>query len=127
MKKEDIKILLVDDEISLIDAMKKLLARDGYQVSAASSGKEAIELSRDTAFNIIFLDVNMPDLNGLETYKQIREIIPDAPVVMITGYGRSLKELIEEAQTLGVKDCINKPFKIQQIIKSIETYVPHDA
>jgi CheY-like chemotaxis protein len=126
VKKQDIRILLVDDEVSLIEAIEKLLTGQGYQVSTASSGQEAIELCRRESFNIVFLDVNMPELNGLETYKRLKEHMPEAPVVMITGYGRSLKHLIEEARQLGVKACIDKPFRIKQITDCIMTYAPHE-
>jgi len=126
MKKQDIRVLLVDDEVSLIEAIEKLLMGQGYQVSTATSGQEAIELCRRENFDILFLDVNMPDLNGLETYKRLKEFISETPVVMITGYGRSLKHLIEEARQLGVKACIDKPFRIKQITDCIVSYAPHD-
>jgi len=127
VKETDIKVLLVDDEINLMEAMQKILTLEGYQVSTAASGRQALEITRSEPFHIIFLDVNMPDLNGLDTYKELRKSRPDIPVVMITGYGRSLKPIIEEAQQLGVKACIDKPFRIRQILESIRAYVPHDA
>ena len=126
MKDEkNIKVLLVDDEVSLVSAIEKLLTLEGYQVSTAASGKEAIDKCTESSFDIIFLDVNMPELNGLETYRSMRNVTGETPVVMITGYGRSLKHLIEEAQQLGVKACIDKPFRIKQITDSIREYVPH--
>ncbi len=127
MTKKDIKVLLVDDEASLVEAMRRILVLEGYEVRTAVSGKEAIKACQGESFDIVFLDVNMPDLNGLETYKRLREIVPGIPVVMITGYGRSLKPLIEEAIQIGVKGCIDKPFKIGQVIESIKTYVPRGA
>jgi CheY-like chemotaxis protein len=117
-------VLLVDDEISLIEAMQKILTFEGFTVTIATSGKAALELCRTHPFQIVFLDVNMPDLNGLETFKAMRTIIPGVPVVMITGYGRSLRHLIEEARQLGVRACIDKPFKINQILETIRAVLP---
>jgi CheY-like chemotaxis protein len=127
MKKSDIRVLLVDDETHLIEAMRKLLELEGYQVATAPGGREALRLVKASPFDIVFLDVNMPELNGLETYRQLKEIAPAASVVMITGYGRSLRHLIEEARELGVKACIDKPFRIQQVIDTVRSLVPHES
>ncbi len=126
MKKTEVKVLLVDDELNLAEAMQRILALEGFQVRTAASGHQALDLCRAVAPYIVLLDFNMQDLNGLETYRRMRAIIPEVPVVMITGYGRSLRQAIEEAHQLGVKSCIEKPFKIQQIFESIRTYVPYE-
>lgn len=127
MKQADIGVLLVDDESGLLEAMSKLLELEGYRVGTAGSGWEALERCREGGWSIVFLDLNMPDLNGLDTYRRIRDINPEVPVVMITGYGRSLRQLVEEARQLGIRGCIDKPFKIQQIMEGVRAHVPHDA
>lgn len=127
MRKSDIRILLVDDETHLIEAMRKLLELEGFQVATAPGGREALRLAKSSRFDIVFLDVNMPELNGLETYRHLKELAPDTAVVMITGYGRSLRHLIEEAKELGVKACIDKPFRIQQVIDTVRALVPHEV
>jgi len=82
MKK--VQILWVDDEIDLLKPHILFLEGKGYAVSIASNGSDAIELVRNQAPDLIFLDENMPGLSGLETLKKILEVRPHVPVVMIT-------------------------------------------
>ena len=124
-KREDINVLVVDDEKNLILAMRRLLSSEGYKTTTAGSGLEALSAVKETKFDIIFLDVNMPDMNGLETFKKLREVTPDSAVIMITGYGKTLKTLVEQARELGVRKVIDKPFKINQITEAIEETIPH--
>ena len=104
--------------------MRRLLSAEGYRTETAGSGEEALETVKETAFDIIFLDVNMPDMNGLETFKKLKKVTPDSSVIMITGYGKTLKALVEEARELGVRTVIDKPFKISQITDAISEIFP---
>ncbi len=124
-KHSEINVLVVDDENNLTLAMRRLLSAEGYRTETANSGQEALGLVKEIPFDVIFLDVNMPDMNGLETFKKLKKISPSSSVVMITGYGKTLKALVEEARTLGVCDVIDKPFKISQITGAIQELVPH--
>ena len=92
---EKSSILLVDDNINFIKTLSFVLKRKGYAVAAVSSGSEAIEKVKKNPFDIIFLDIKMPVMNGLETYKIIRNINPSIKVVMITAY--AVEELVQEA------------------------------
>jgi CheY-like chemotaxis protein len=125
LKKTDITVLVVDDETILLDTLRGLLEAEGYRVRTAASGAAAIEACAAGPVSIVFLDVNMPDLDGLETYRSLLRVAPGVPVVMITGYGVSLRRLIEEALQLGVRGCIDKPFKIAQITGAIRANLPH--
>lgn len=124
-KRADINVLVVDDEKNLTLAMRRLLSAEGYRAETAGSGADALEVAKEIPFDVIFLDVNMPDMNGLETFKKLRKVAPDSPVVMITGYGKTLKALVEEARELGVHTVIDKPFKITQITETIRGLIPH--
>ena len=121
----DINVLVVDDEKNLTLAMRRLLSAEGYRTETAGSGQEALEVVKNVDFDVIFLDVNMPDMNGLETFKQLKKVSPGSAVIMITGYGKTLKALVEEARELGVRTVIDKPFKINQITQAIQEAVPH--
>lgn len=124
-KPADINVLVVDDEKNLTLAMRRLLSAEGYRTETAGSGEEALEAVTETAYDIIFLDVNMPDMNGLETFKKLKKITPHSNVIMITGYGKTLKALVEEARELGVRTVIDKPFKISEITEAIREIIPH--
>jgi CheY-like chemotaxis protein len=124
-KPEEISILVVDDEKNLTLAMRRLLSAEGYSTQTAGSGEEALEVVKEKDYDLIFLDVNMPEMNGLETFKKLKKVTPKSAVIMITGYGKTLKTLVEEAMGLGVRKVIDKPFKINQITEAIREVIPH--
>ena len=124
-KREDINVLIVDDEKNLTLAMRRLLSAEGYRAEVAASGELALEAIKELSFDVVLLDVNMPGMNGLETFKKLKKLSPKSNVVMITGYGKTLKALVEEAQELGVHSVIDKPFKINQITEAIQAIIPH--
>ena len=124
-KREDINVLIVDDEKNLTLAMRRLLSAEGYRAEVAASGELALEVIKELPFDVILLDVNMPGMNGLETFKKLRKVSPKSKVIMITGYGKTLKALVEEARELGVLAVIDKPFKINQITDAIQEIIPH--
>jgi two-component system nitrogen regulation response regulator GlnG len=124
-KREDINVLIVDDEKNLTLAMRRLLSAEGYRAEVAASGELALEAIKELSFDVVLLDVNMPGMNGLETFKKLKKQSPKSNVVMITGYGKTLKALVEEARELGVHSVIDKPFKINQITEAIQAIIPH--
>jgi DNA-binding NtrC family response regulator len=124
-KRSEIAVLVVDDEMNLTLAMRRLLSAEGYRTETANSGEEALHKAKESHYDIIFLDVNMPGMNGLETFVKLGQAAPSSAVVMITGYGKTLKAVIEEARTLGVRAVIDKPFKINQITEAIREIIPH--
>jgi two-component system nitrogen regulation response regulator GlnG len=124
-KRGEITVLVVDDEMNLTLAMRRLLSAEGYRTETANSGEEALRKAQEAHYDVIFLDVNMPGMNGLETFVKLGEVAPRSAVVMITGYGRTLKAVVEEARSLGVRAVIDKPFKINQITEAIREIIPH--
>jgi two-component system nitrogen regulation response regulator GlnG len=124
-KRAEINVLVVDDEMNLTLAMRRLLSAEGYRTETANSGDEALRKAQEAHYDVIFLDVNMPGMNGLETFVKLGEVAPLSAVVMITGYGKTLKAVIEEARSLGVRAVIDKPFKINQITDAIKELIPH--
>ena len=79
-------VLVVDDNISLGRTMSFVLKRKGYEVITAKDGPEAIELVKERPFNIILMDIKMPILDGVETYRRIKKIRGDAIAIMMTAY-----------------------------------------
>ncbi len=116
MKKD--KILWADDEIDLLKPHILFLEEKGYEVVPVISGQDAIDCCKKEAFDIVFLDENMPGLNGLKTLAYIKEISPDVPVVMVT---KSEEESIMN-QAIGNKiaDYLIKPVNPNQLILSIK-------
>ena len=111
-------ILVVDDRLEDRQLFADILADKDYQVTTAKDGYEAIDLVKKDNFGIIFIDVNMPGIDGVQTFEQIHEIRPDVPVIMITGY--SVEEMLKEAVGKGAYACLHKPFDMEKIIQIVE-------
>ena len=112
------KILLVDDEARFRTTVVKRLKERGQDVSAVSSGLEAIEAVKQTAYDVVVLDVKMPGLNGLETLLELKKIDPNLVVIMLTGHA-SVDSSIE-GMRLGAFDYILKPCDIEDLLGKIE-------
>lgn len=118
---EKIKILWADDEIELLKPHVMFLENKGYSVTAVNNGADAVQLSRENNYDIVFLDENMPGLSGLETLTRIKSIVPSTPVVMIT---KSEEEAIMESAIGGnISDYLIKPVNPNQILLSIKKHV----
>jgi DNA-binding NtrC family response regulator len=117
------QVLIIDDETFIRDNLRRILTQEGYVVHAASNGSEGIDLITREDINIVLLDLNLPDINGIEILKKIKSIAPDLLVIIITGY--ATVDSAVEALKLGAYDYIKKPFKadaIKLIVKlAIET------
>lgn len=107
------RVLVVDDEKVIRDFFLRLMSYEGIEAVLTEDGFGAVELLRKTKFDIIFLDVRMPGMDGLDTYRQIKKIAPDTSVVMMTGY--ALDELLDQAHKEGVYASIRKPFDLNEI------------
>ena len=111
------QILVVDDDRRLRIAAGKVLTAAGYQVTEAASGAEALEQLRRPDFALVISDLRLPDLDGIALLKQIRELLPEAEVVMITGFG-SIEQAVE-AMRLGAYDFIQKPVDSATLLKTV--------
>ncbi len=111
-------ILVVDDEGAIRYSISKTLQRIGYQVSAAASGEEALEMLADQAFDVVLTDIRMPGLTGVELLARIKEKAPDAIVILMTGYA-SLGTAVESLR-LGAHDYLIKPSSSQDIRQSVQ-------
>lgn len=121
MQTKSIKILWVDDEMDLLKPYIIFLEKKGYDVATATNGSDAIDLVKNNAYDIIFLDENMPGFSGLETLTRIKEINNIIPVVMIT---KSEEEsIMDEAIGSRMADYLIKPVKPNQILLSIKKNV----
>ena len=118
MNTKKLKILIADDEKGLRLSMAGILELEGYNVFTASDGYEAIELVRKESFDVAFLDIRMPGINGVETFREIKKISPETMVIMMTAY--AVKDLIKEAINEGAYACINKPFDMERVVGTIK-------
>lgn len=111
------RILVVDDEENARVALSKILAHEGYDVSSAGNGVEALNYLRSKDVELIITDLNMPEMNGLMFLRELNRSHPSSNVIMITAYGEVESYL--EAMTLGAFEYINKPVKYEDLKKVI--------
>jgi two-component system nitrogen regulation response regulator NtrX len=111
------RLLIVDDEESIRDVLRQLFEYEGHEVETAASAPEALELIRSEAPDVIFLDVKMPKVDGLEALDRIRELAPRAQVVMISGHGTI--ETALEATRRGAYDFLEKPLDTDRLLVTL--------
>jgi len=113
------RILLVDDEPSVLEMVSHTLARLGYSVTSALSGSEAwgTFIECPDAFDLLITDQTMPDITGIELAEKMLEARKDLPVILITGYSESVSP--EQAKAAGVSEFVMKPFAKQEVAKTI--------
>ena len=111
-------ILIVDDDSQLRQSFEKLLTEEGYSVRSAASGEAGLDMVRDSVPDLVVIDVRLPGMNGLETFRAMREIEPKLPVIVMTAFGTT--EVAIEATKLGAFDYVLKPFEIPDILALIK-------
>jgi CheY-like chemotaxis protein len=117
-----LKVLVVDDKLIVADVFKFTLGYAGHDVVCVTSAEEAIILVKNQPFDIAFLDVIMPKTDGVVLLGLIREIVPNLPVVMMSGY--AVDDKIKE---LGLTAYLRKPFELEEILTVIKEALGRDV
>ena len=117
MKSEPATILVVDDELGIREGCRRVLSRAGHQVVVAATGEEGWQQIQSGQFNLVLLDIMMPDINGMELLKRIVPFDPDLVCVIITGY--ATVELAVQAIKGGAYDFISKPFDANVLLMTV--------
>jgi CheY-like chemotaxis protein len=110
------QVLVIDDDAVVGRSFDRVLSGKGYEVSTALSGEEALDTMNNADFDVVFTDIRMPGMDGLEVAERIKARCPWTPVVVITGYGTEDNEA--RASVLGVSGFVRKPLT-PEIIESI--------
>jgi CheY-like chemotaxis protein len=111
----------VDDELEILRLFEDALTAAGHRVVTANNGPEGLLHAAGGTFDVAFLDIKMPGLNGAETLTRMRQVAPKTAVVMITGYAES--ELLDQALDGGARFCLFKPFTVAQILGLVSDIV----
>ena len=116
------RIMVVDDDTALRSTLQEILLDEGRDVIAAADGFEAIELAREGSIDLIFMDIRMPGMDGVEAFLKIKRILPECIVVMMTGY--AVESLVEKALSEGARTCLSKPVSIEELLEIVDEVVP---
>jgi len=115
------RILVIDDEPTALDLLRRILEMRGYEVAVATNGQEGLELFQQHGYDLVITDMVMPIKDGLQTILDLRLEAPELPVVAISGGGTISKErYLAVAGYLDRVITIAKPFTIEQIIEAVE-------
>lgn len=116
------KILICDDAAFMRMMIKDILTKSGYEIAGeAENGKVAVEKYQETKPDLVLMDITMPEMDGIQALKKIKEIDPGATVVMCSAMGQQAM-VIESIQT-GAKDFIVKPFQADRVVEAVKKAV----
>jgi DNA-binding NtrC family response regulator len=119
------KVLVIDDEDIVLTSCHRALTPVGYEVRMAKRGMDGLKMLRNEPFDIVLVDIKMPDMDGIEVLRRIKEEWPDMPVVIITGF--STIDAAVFTIKLGAYDYIEKPFSPERIVSTIKKALGQEA
>ena len=119
-------ILIVDDEALVLRTIRRILEKYGYTTTAAQGGADGIAAYAETEgrFDLVVLDLSMPDVNGAECFRRIRALDADAAVLICTGYGA--EDQTAQMLEAGAKGILRKPFEPSELVDAVESFKRRD-
>lgn len=117
-KSDGARILVIDDEQVIRELLFDVLSRKGYSVDTAEDGERGLEKASKTEYHVVFTDLRMPGMNGLDVFRRLKETSPRTRVIVMTGFG--LQEMINEALSLGAFADVKKPFDLSLIYDLVD-------
>ncbi|MBV1693620.1 MAG: response regulator [Hyphomicrobiales bacterium] len=115
-----LKILVLDDHVDVAASLGEILELDGHEVTLVHNGPSAVEAFKAAGFDLGLFDVKMPGMNGVESFLAIRQINPDANVVMMSGYADD--GVIETALRNGARGLLRKPFEVDELMAKVSEF-----
>lgn len=119
MAGEKNKVLVVDDQRSMRLTLSGIIEDQGYDVTEVEDGYQAIAAVKQDSFDLVFMDIKMPGINGVQTFREIKKVNPKTVVIMMTGF--AVEDLVAEALEEGAFTVIYKPFDIDHIMVLVES------
>jgi two-component system, NtrC family, response regulator HydG len=112
-----VRILVVDDQPGMRLTLKGILKKKGYEVAIAEDGLQAVEMARKTEYRVIFMDIKMPGISGVEAFVRIKQFSPKATVIMMTAF--AMEDEIKRAIQEGAYAVLYKPLDIEKILRVV--------
>ncbi len=123
MDRSEVRILIVDDDEATADSLRLNLAEEGYTVDTANNGGKAIELFDQGGHHLAICDLQLPDMDGLEVMRHIKEARPNAEVIVVTAHGSTTKAV--EATKAGAFDFVDKPLNFEELELRVQNALKH--
>jgi DNA-binding NtrC family response regulator len=120
-REKHIRLLLIDDEEGFVTVLSNRLKKRGIDVRIAISGSKAIQTLRRQDFNVAVLDLKMEDMDGIDVLKIFKKMVPEMPVIMLTGHGS--EQAAREGIEYGAFDYLTKPCDIEELVEKIRDAV----
>jgi DNA-binding response OmpR family regulator len=122
------RILVIDDDDSVSIAIKLVLVREGFDVITVPGGKGGLQAVELYAFDLVIVDMVMPDIDGLETIRLLHEIAPKVPVIAVSGYmftpsTAATSDFLGVADRFGITYCLHKPFRPEELLVAVSACV----
>ena len=114
------RLLVADAEESVRKAAHNLLGRQGATVETARDGHEALAMARQSSYSAAMVDIRLPDLDGYEVFRRLRDVQPDLPVILMTGFGYDPTHSIVKARQEGLQTVLYKPFRADRLMEAVE-------
>ena len=118
-------VLIVDDNEEVRQLFCDIIGMLGYNPTAVGSGVTALQQLKTSPFDLVILDMRMPDLNGLDTFKAIRQFEPTVPIVLTTGFG--IDQSVREGLSMGALLCLEKPFAVSRAMDTIREIIEKES
>ena len=120
-----IKVMLIDDDREFLDILAERLEIRGFEVAPFVSAQKALERLQQSAFDVVILDLQMPEMDGLQTLERLSVMAADLPILLLTAHATVSKGV--KAMKLGAADVLEKPVDIRELVKAIETVATQKA
>lgn len=119
------KVMLIDDDQEFLDILAERLEIRGFEVAPFVSAKQALEKLQQFVFDVIILDLQMPEMDGLQTLERLSAMAADLPILLLTAHATVAKGV--KAMKLGAADVLEKPVDIRELVKAIEAVATQKA
>jgi CheY-like chemotaxis protein len=129
MTEETRRVLLIDDDVKLRTSLKRLLEQRGVDVIAAEDGREGIRLIRELCVDAVLVDIFMPDVDGFEVIRALRQLAPRVPIIAMSGGSARMVDFdpLKIARLMGAREAFAKPVTAHQLIDSVDRLTAIDA